>query len=82
MKRFLLALLAVSLPTSGAFAGDPPLAPGKPAGVHQAQLQEGTAMVAVAGVALVGIAIALATAGNGPASPNTNPATATTSTSP
>ena len=82
MKRFLLALLTVSLPTSGAFAGDPPLAPGKAAGLHQAQLQDGTGMVVVAGVALIGIAAALLTAGNGPSSPNTNPATSTTSTSP
>ena len=82
MRRFLLSLVIVSLSASGTFAADPPLAPGKPAGVRQAQLQDGTGMVVVAGVAIIGIGIALATAGNGATSPNTNPTTSTTSTTP
>jgi hypothetical protein len=85
MRRFLipfLSLLTGALIVSPALASVPPLAPGKPAGLHQARMQDGTVMLAIGGAALVGIAIVLATAGNGPASPNTNPATSTTSTSP
>ena len=79
MKRFLLPVLILALSASGTSAAEPPLAPGKPAGLHQAQIQDGTVMLAIAGVALVGIGIALATAGNGSAPPST---TSTTSTTP
>lgn len=83
MRRFLLAFLIVTLAAPDALAANPPpLAPGKPAGLRQARLEDGTGMIVVAGVALVGVAVALATAGNGSASPNTNPATSTTSTTP
>lgn len=83
MKKFLYSILAVTLSASGALAANaPPLAPAKPAGVHQAQLQDGTGMIVVAGAALVGITIALATASDGPSTPNTNPATPATNTTP
>ena len=83
MRRFLTAVVIVTLSASDALAANPPpLPPGQPAGVQQAQMEDGTKMIVVAGVALVGIAIALGTAGNGSASPNTNPATSTTSTTP
>ena len=82
MRSVLLSLLILAPSASGTFAAHPPLTPGKPAGVHQAQMQDGTGMVVIAGVAIIGIAVALATAGNGSASPNTNPATSTTSTMP
>ncbi len=82
MRNFLIAVLILSLAASDGLAATPPLAPGQPAGVRQAELQGGTGMLVVAGIALVGIAIALGTAGNGTASPNTNPATSTSSTTP
>jgi len=80
MRRFLIPVMIVALSASQTLAADPPpLAPGKPAGLHQAQIQDGTVMLAIAGAALVGIGIALATAGNGSAPPST---TSTVSTSP
>jgi hypothetical protein len=51
---------------SQAFADVTPLAPGKPAGVRNAQFfEDGNGMFVVAGAAVIGIAVALATAGNG-----------------
>lgn len=82
MRNFLIPVLILTLSASGALAATPPLDPGKPAGVRQAELEGGTGMLVVAGAALIGIAIALGVAGNGPASPNTNPATSTSSTTP
>ena len=83
MRRFLLPLLIVSLSASGTLAANnPPLAPGQPAGLHQARLQNGTMMLAIGGLARVGIGIALATAGNGSAPPSTVSTTSTSSNSP
>jgi hypothetical protein len=46
------------------------LAPGKPAGLHQAQREDdGTGMLIVAGAALIGITIALAMSNNNASSP-------------
>ena len=53
-----------------------PLPAGKPAGLHQAQLEGGNAMLVAAGAALVGIGIGLATA----TGDNAQPITATSST--
>ncbi len=66
-----------SLAGSAAFA-DTPLAPGKPAGVQKAQLENGT-LIIVAGVAVVaaGIAIAVSNGNNN----NTTATAATTTTS-
>jgi len=56
---------------------------GKPAGLQQAQLENGNGMFVVAGAALVGITIALATASNDASQPTaTTPATSTTGTNP
>jgi len=58
-----------------------PLAAGKPAGLRQAQLEDGNGMFLVAGAALVGITIALATASNDVSTPaQTSPATSTSTT--
>jgi hypothetical protein len=67
--------------TSQAFADVTPLAPGKPAGVHNAQFEGGTGMLVVAGAALIGITAALASAGNGASTNNTAPGSSSTSTS-
>src|ERR1700744_1150961 len=57
MRRFGISVLAVTLFASPVFAADsPPLNPGKPAGVRQADLLDGgNGMFVVAGAALVGI---------------------------
>jgi hypothetical protein len=67
---------------SSAWAAEPAatLPAGKPAGLHQAQLEGGTGMLVIAGAALVGITVGLATAGNDSASQPTTTTTTTTST--
>jgi hypothetical protein len=77
------------MPNAWAFETGTPLAAGKPAGLHRAQLtDDGNGMFIVAGAALVGITIALATASNDVSQPTgTSPAggsssTTTTGTSP
>ena len=83
MHKFLSCVSLVVIATVPALAAEPPLAPGKPAGVRHAQKEDGTGMLIVAGGALVGIGIALATADNGvPGTPGTTPANSTTGTSP
>lgn len=87
MKLFsgtVLSMLMFAASASGAFdnmANAAPLAPGKPAGVHKAQLEGGNGMLLVAGAALAGITIALATAGNGTSANSTGPGSTSTSTS-
>jgi hypothetical protein len=85
MKAILVTALALALSAPAAFAATAvPLDPGKPAGVHQAQLlDDGNGMLVVAGAALVGIGIALATASGDAAQPTaTNNPPPTTGTSP
>ncbi|HKU66112.1 MAG TPA: hypothetical protein VJQ06_13750 [Rhizomicrobium sp.] len=78
-KTMILPLL-IPLAVSGAFAAPQgaPLAPGKPAGIKQAQDQGVSTPLLVMGAAAVGIGIALAVAGDDDAVP----ATTTTSTAP
>jgi len=64
-----------------------PLPAGKPAGLRQAQLEDGNGMLLVAGLALTGIAIALATTSNdvslpSKTSPSSSASTSTTGTNP
>ncbi|HET7086344.1 MAG TPA: hypothetical protein VFI23_16340 [Rhizomicrobium sp.] len=82
MKMFLATCCALLLPVSNAFAVEHAALPaGKPAGLHQAQLEDGNGMFLVAGAALVGITVALATAsGSAPAPGVTPPNTSSTST--
>lgn len=69
MKFFTTVTLAASvaaLMTAQAVAGTvAPLAPGKPAGVHQAQLSQGLLIPLVIGGAAVGILVAMSGSGNG-----------------
>ena len=75
------SVLLLSLPNAWAAQGDAPLSAGKPAGVHQAQLEGGNGMFVVAGAALVGITVALATASNDSSQPTgTSPVTSTSTT--
>jgi hypothetical protein len=81
MRIVISLALATSLVASSAFAADStsPLAPGKPAGVHQAQ-EMNTALWTLAGIgALTAIAVGVASSSNGsPAQPS--PALAVTTT--
>jgi hypothetical protein len=86
MKTLLVTALTLALSAPAALAGTAaPLDPGKPAGVHQAQLLDGgNGMLVVAGAALVGIGIGLATASDNASQPTTTgpTSTSTTGTSP
>lgn len=79
--------LILSLSAVQAAELNAPLASGKPAGLHQAQLEDGNGMFLVAGAAVVGIAVALATAGDPAGAPAANgtgssSVSSTTTTSP
>ena len=79
MRLFISAVLATSLFASHALAGGAAgaLAPGKPAGVKDAQLMDNTVVIGL-GVALIAAGIAVAaSSGN-----SHNVTTVTTSTSP
>jgi hypothetical protein len=59
-----------------------PLAPGKPAGVHNAQFLDGdNGIFIVAGAALIGITAALASANNGVSANNTGAGSSSSSSS-
>lgn len=80
MRAMLAAVLTTTLLTSTAFAADGALAPGKPAGTQQAQIESGGVMLVVGIVALAAViaVVASTTQGNGStAPPNTNPSTGT-----
>jgi len=80
MHKLLGAVLVVALSASNALAADTaPLAPGRPAGVHQAQIGTGGAIVLGAAVA-IGIAAIVATSGNDSQSKGGGGSTTTSST--
>jgi hypothetical protein len=84
MKTFsaLTLTLTLGLAAPAALANSfVPLAPGKPAGLHQAQSEDDNRIWIVAGAALVGIGIALAVSDNNSSSPTaTAPSTISTTT--
>ena len=89
MKSSVVICAALIAFQPGAWAADAvsPLPAGKPAGLHQAQLEDGNGMLLVAGLALTGIAIALATTSNdvslpSKTSPGSSASTSTTGTNP
>jgi hypothetical protein len=71
MKKFTAALLFLAL-SSPVMAGGT-LPAGKPAGIHQAELNMGNAWLLVGGAAVIAVAVAVATSGGD------RPAVATTS---
>jgi hypothetical protein len=82
MRSLVAALLAASLVVTCAVAAttgnsSAPLAPGKPAGVKQAQAH-GTLLWWLAGIGVVGLGVGLVASGNG----NNSVTPATTTTSP
>jgi hypothetical protein len=70
MRAIGAALVAMTMTVSGAFAADGALAPGKPAGTKQAQIETGGVLL-VAGIVAVAAVIAVVastTTGNSTAS--------------
>lgn len=67
MRTLMASALSLTLLVSGAVAGENrvPLAPGKPAGIKQAQESNTTALVIIAGIVATGVAIGLATSSSG-----------------
>lgn len=67
-KNVVAAIAAAAMISSSALAADGALAPGKPAGVQQAQIGSGTLLLGLVGAAvLVGIAIVVSNqSGNNP----------------
>jgi hypothetical protein len=82
MKAIILATCLFACST-GAMAdvSASPLPAGEPAGVHQAQLSNGTGMIILAGAAAIGMGIALAVSNNHSGTPPVT-STSTTGTSP
>ena len=72
MKKVIVAALSLAL-ASPALADGVHLAPGKPAGVHQAQLDMSTTISVLAGAAIIAVIVAVSTSGN------TTPAVTTSS---
>jgi len=69
-------ILPILIPLTASNAA--PLAPGKPAGVKQAQDQDVSTPLLVMGAAAVGIGIALAVSDDGNSMPGNPPSTTTT----
>lgn len=67
MRILIASALSMTLLVSGAMAAGTsgPLAPGKPAGVRQAQDTDTTALVVIGGIVAAGVAIGLATSSSG-----------------
>jgi hypothetical protein len=83
MRTLISLALATSLLASSAFAADTasPLAVGKPAGVHQAQMEMSTTTWALIGVgAMAAIAIGVASSSNGSPVQASTPLAVTTTT--
>lgn len=84
MKSPFVICSALLLIAPNAWAADPDgsLHAGKPAGLHQAQLENGRGMFVVAGAALIGITVGLATASNDVSQPTPVTTPTTTGTNP
>jgi hypothetical protein len=66
MRSIGAALVAITMTVSSAFAADGPLAPGKPAGVKQADIEAGGVLLVVGIVAVAAViaVVASTTQGN------------------
>ncbi len=82
MRTLIALALATSLVASSAFAADNagPLAAGKPAGVHQAQVLSTTAWVLIGVGVLTAIAVGVASGSNGSTVQNQSQLAVTTTT--
>jgi len=77
-----VVLITALFASSALAASDGALAPGKPAGVRQAQQENGHTMLVIAGVTLVGVGIGLAVSGSGNGASPTPTTQAPTGTAP
>jgi hypothetical protein len=82
MRVFLSAILATTLIASSALAETGALAPGKPAGVKQAQMTENEMFIALGVAAVAAGIVAAATSQNHVAAAAATTTTTTTTTSP
>jgi hypothetical protein len=73
MRTIGAALVALTMTVSGAFAADGMLAPGKPAGTKQAQIETGGVLLVVGIVAVAAViaVVASTTTGNSTSAPTT-----------
>ena len=73
MRAIGAALLALTMSVSIALADEGPLAPGKPAGTHQAQIETGGVLLVVGIVAVAAViaVVASTTTGNSSSTPST-----------
>ena len=74
MRTIGAALVALTMTISGAFAAEGALAPGKPAGTKQAQIESGGVLLVV-GIVAVAAAIAVVASTTGGNSSTVTPAT-------
>ncbi|HEX4027911.1 MAG TPA: hypothetical protein VHX18_09840 [Rhizomicrobium sp.] len=82
MRNFCIAMVAAGLTFAQAAWADP-LAPGKPAGVRQAQMWDDSTTMIIIGVAVAAAAIAAGVSsgnGSGPTSVTTSPVVSTSTT--
>ena len=82
-KSVVAAIVAAAMISTSALAADGALAPGKPSGVHQAQIGTGTLILGVAGAAiLTAIAIVVSNQSSRNPTQQTFPAASTSGTAP
>ena len=82
-KSVVAAIVAAAMISTSALAADGALAPGKPSGVHQAQIGTGTLILGVAGAAiLTAIAIVVSNQSSRNPTQQTFPAATTSVTAP
>ena len=81
MRSTIAVLLAMTISTSAFAQADSALAPGKPAGVHQAQMtMNGDLLLILGGVAVVGAVVAIAASNHHSSSAGGGTTTTTTTT--
>ena len=80
MRTLCSFVIAIGM-MAGPAVGAEPLAPGKPAGVHKAQMT-GTEWAVLGGIAALGIGIAIATSGGRSSNPQNQSVTVTGATGP
>jgi hypothetical protein len=72
MKKAACFAVSLALCSTSAFASSSAMAPGKPAGVHEAQSWDTNTTMVVGALALTGLAIALAVSVNNAGGPTTS----------
>ena len=73
MRAIGAALVAITMTVSGAFAADGALAPGRPAGTTQAQIETGGVLLVAGIVAIAAVIAVVASTTQGKSSKSTSP---------